>query len=51
MSRLLVTFFALGLGLGCLAAADSAAALTVEEATALSQQTGRPIFAVAGSET
>jgi hypothetical protein len=34
-----------------LSASAAKAALTIEEALTLSQQTGRPIFAVAGSET
>ena len=34
-----------------LAGSAANAALTIEEALTLSQQTGRPIFAVAGSET
>jgi hypothetical protein len=35
----------------CLAGPRPAAALTLEEAEALSQQTGRPVFAVAGTES
>jgi hypothetical protein len=41
----------LGLMLAGLFVADSQAALTLKEATEISQRTGRLLFAVAGSET
>ena len=41
----------LGLVLAALFVADCQAALTLKEATEISQRTGRLLFAVAGSET